>query len=228
LNNVVRGVIGGVMGYLGAGFTFGGFPWDEVYGLGHSYEARQLSLDAGRILRHEAKLGQVVDPLGGSYFVEALTDEVEEEIWEVIREVDELGGAVETVKSGYTQQEIARTAYKFHREIETGERVIVGVNKFTGEQELEVVPPRLVPHPYDPEKLESAAERQLARLARVKKERDQGRVDATLKAIHEAAGKDDENLIPHFLDAVKAYATVGEICDVLREVFGEYEAPSIL
>jgi methylmalonyl-CoA mutase N-terminal domain/subunit len=102
LNNLIRGVMGGVMGYLGAGFTFGGFPWDEVYGLGHSYEARQLSLDAGRILRYEGKLGQVVDPLGGSYFVEALTDEVEEDIWDVIRKVEELGGAVEAVKSGYT------------------------------------------------------------------------------------------------------------------------------
>jgi methylmalonyl-CoA mutase N-terminal domain/subunit len=228
LNNLVRGVVGGVMGYLGAGFTFGGFPWDEVYGLGHSYEARQLSLDAGRILRYEAKLKQVVDPLGGSYFVEALTDEVEEEIWDVIRKMEELGGAVVAVKSGYTQREIARSAYKFHREVETGERVIVGVNKFTGEQELEVVPPRLVPHPYDPSKLESAAERQLARLARIKKERDQGRVDDALKAVHEAAKKEDENLVPYFMDAVKAYATVGEICDVLRDVFGEYEAPSIL
>jgi len=135
---------------------------------------------------------------------------------------------VEAVKSGYTQREIARSAYKFHREIETGERVIVGVNKYTGEEELEVVPPRLVPHPYDPKKLESAAERQLARLARIKKERDQGRVDSALKAVHEAAKKEDENLIPYFMDAVKTYATVGEICDVLRDVFGEYEAPSIL
>ncbi len=228
LNNLVRGVVGGVMGYLGAGFGTGGVPWDEVFGLGHSYEARQLSLDAGRILRHEAKLGQVLDPLAGSYFVESLTDEVEEEIWDVIHKVDEVGGAVEAVESGYAQREIARGAYAYHRDVETGQRVIVGVNKFTGEHEMEIIPPRLTAHPYDPEKLESAHERQIARLAKVKNERDQGRVDVALKAIGEAAKKGDENLIPYLTDAVKAYATVGEICDVLRDVFGEYEAPGVL
>ncbi len=227
LNNLIRGVIGGVMGYLGAGYGTGGMPWDEVLGLGHSYEARQLSADATRILRYEARLGEVADPLAGSYFVESLTDEVEAEIWEVIHRIDAQGGGVEAIKSGYTQREIARSAYEFQRSIETGERVVVGVNRFTGENELEVIPPRLVDHPYDPARLESAYERQLQRLARVKRERSQSQVDAALKAIDRAARKEDENLIPYFIDAVKAYATVGEICDVLRGVFGEYREPAL-
>jgi methylmalonyl-CoA mutase N-terminal domain/subunit len=221
LNNLVRGVVGGVAGYLAAGFGVGGVPFDEVFGLGHSHEARQLSADATRILRYEAKLGEVQDPLAGSYFVEALTDEVEAEIWDVINKVDDLGGAVAAINSGYTQREVARSAYEAQKQLENGERVLVGVNKFTGEHEMEVVPPRLS-HPYDASLIESAEGRQLERLRRIKGQRSQSAVDASLKAIHEAAEKEDENLIPYFIDAVKAYATVGEMCDVLRDVFGVY------
>ncbi len=221
LNNLIRGLVGGVAGYLATGFGTGGVFWDEVFGLGHSHEARQLTVDATRILRFEAKLGEVLDPLAGSYFVEALTDEVEGEIWEVINKVDDLGGAVRAIESGYTQGEIARSAYEMQRQLETGERIVVGVNKFTGEHEMEVVPPRLS-HPYDASRIETAEARQLERLRAVKARRSQSAVDASLKAIGEAAEKEDENLIPLFTDAVKAYATVGEICNVLRDVFGTY------
>ncbi len=227
LNNLVRGVLGGVAGYLATGYGTGGVPWDEVLGLGHSHEARQLTIDATRIMRFEAKLGQVQDPLAGSYFVEALTDEVESEIWDVINKVDDLGGGVEAIKSGYTQREIARSAYEMQRQLETGERVVVGVNKFTGERELEVVPPRLS-HPYDQSLIETAEERQLARLRRVKEQRSQSAVDAALKAIRDAAQKEDENLIPYFMDAVRVYATIGEICDVLRDVFGVYRSGGVV
>lgn len=227
LNNLVRGVIGGIAGYLATGYGTGGVPWDEVLGLGHSHEARQLTIDATRIMRYEAKLGEVQDPLAGSYFVEALTDEVEAEIWEVIHKVDDLGGGVEAIKSGYTQREIARSAYEMQRQLETGQRVVVGVNKFTSEHEMEVVPPRLS-HPYDQRLIETAEERQLARLRRVKEERSQPKADASLKAIAKAAKKEDENLIPYFMDAVKAYATVGEICDVLRDVFGVYRPGGVV
>ncbi|MDT7943735.1 MAG: methylmalonyl-CoA mutase family protein [Dehalococcoidia bacterium] len=228
LNNLIRGVIGGIASYLATGFGTGGVPWDEPLGLGHSYEARQLTLDATRIMRFEAKLGEVVDPLAGSYFVEALTDQVEEEIWDVIRKVDEIGGAVEAIETGYTLREIARSAYEQQRQLETGERVIVGVNKFTGENEIEVIPPRLVPHPYDPKRLETAEERQKAKLKKIKEERDQARVNMALKAIREAAKNEKENLIPYFIDAVKAYCTIGEICDVLRDVFGVWEPKGVI
>jgi methylmalonyl-CoA mutase N-terminal domain/subunit len=228
LNNLIRGIVGGVAGYMATGFGVGGVPWDEVFGLGHSHEARQLTVDATRIMRFEAKLGEVLDPLAGSYFVEALTDEVEGEIWEVINKVADLGGAVEAIKSGYTQREIALSAYEMQRQLEAGERVVVGVNKFTSERELEIIPPKLVPHPYDPSLIESAEGRQLERLRKVKAQRNQSDVNASLKAIRKAAKKDDENLIPHFIEAVKVYATVGEICDVLRDEFGVYQPAGIV
>lgn len=227
LNNLMRGMIGGVAGFLATGFGVGGVPWDEVLGLGHSQEARQLSADATRIMRWEAKLGEVQDPLAGSYFVEALTDEVESEIWDVIDKVDSLGGAVEAIESGYTQREIAHSAYEAQRQLETGERVVVGVNKFNSERDLEVIPPRIVPHPYDQSRIESAEARQLHRLRAVKQQRSQSDVDSCLKAIRDAANDEQANLIPHFIDAVKARATVGEICDVLRDVFGFYKPEGV-
>jgi methylmalonyl-CoA mutase N-terminal domain/subunit len=224
LNNLVRGVLGGVASFLATGTGNGGVPWDEVFGLGHSYEARQLSIDAGRILRYEAKLGSVIDPLGGSYFVEALTDQVESEIWQVIDAVEARGGAVAAIECGYTQGEVAHSAYEAQRRIETGEDVVVGVNRFTDAAEIEVLPPRH--HPYDSARLRTAAERQLVRLRRVKADRSDDAVRRSLDAVQRAAASEEENLIPHFIEAVKAYATIGEVCDALRRVFGEAKVGS--
>lgn len=223
LNNLARGIIMGVASALSGGRGSGGISYDEALGLGHSYEGTQLSMDAGRIMRYEAKLGEVLDPLAGSYYVESLTDQVEAETWEIMDKIESMGGAVEAIKSGWMQREVAKSAYQFQREVETGERVIVGVNRFTGDDELEVTTSRLVPHPYDPKKREDAEERQLASLAKVKKERDNQRVESTLKELHKAARDENENLMPYFLDCVKAYATLGEMCNVLRDVFGEWE-----
>jgi methylmalonyl-CoA mutase N-terminal domain/subunit len=174
-------------------------------------------------MRYEAGLGEVIDPLAGSYYVESLTDQVEAETWEIMNKIEAMGGAVEAIKSGWMQREVAKSAYHFQKEVESGERVIVGVNKFTGDDELEVSTSRLVPHPYDPKKREDAEERQLAVLAKVKKERDNQKVQSTLKALHKAVRDENENLMPYFLDCVKAYATLGEMCNVLRDVFGEWE-----
>jgi len=223
LNNLTRGVIMGVAAAMSGGRPSGGIAYDEPLGLGHSYEATQLSIDAGRIMRHEAKLGEVIDPLAGSYYVESLTDQVEQETLEIMDRIEAMGGSVEAIKSGWMQREVARSAYQFQRAVESGEQVIVGYNKFTGDNELNVTTSRLVPHPYDPKKRDDAEERQLANLAKVKKERDNSRVEATLKEMHKAAENENENLIPYFLDCVKAYATVGEMCNVLRDVFGEWE-----
>ena len=223
LNNLARGVIMGVAAALSGGRPSGGVAWDEPLGLGHSYEASQLSLDAARIMQHEARLGTVIDPLAGSYYVESLTDQVEQETLEIMDRIEKMGGSVEAIKSGWMQREVARSAYQFHREVESGERVIVGVNRFTGENELNVTTSRLAPHPYDPRKRADAEERQLANLATVKKDRDNSRVQATLKDLHTAARDENENLMPYFLDCVKAYATIGEMCNVLRDVFGEWE-----
>jgi methylmalonyl-CoA mutase N-terminal domain/subunit len=223
LNNLARGIIMGVAAALSGGRPSGGIPYDEPLGLGHSYEASQLSADASRIMRHEARLGDVIDPLAGSYYVESLTDEIEAETLSIMDKIEAMGGSVEAIKGGWMQREVARSAYQFHREVESGDRVIVGVNKFTGENELDVTTSRLAPHPYDPRKRADAEERQLANLAGVKSERDSSRVEATLKDLHAAARNENENLMPRFLDCVKAYATVGEMCNVLRDVFGEWE-----
>ncbi|MEE8352992.1 MAG: methylmalonyl-CoA mutase family protein [Dehalococcoidales bacterium] len=223
LNNLTRGVVMGVAAALSGGRPTGGVPWDEPLGLGHSYEASQLSIDAARIMRYEAGLGDVIDPLAGSYYVESLTDRIEAETLEIMDRIAEMGGSVEAIKSGWMQREVARSAYRFHKEVETGERVIVGVNRFTGDGELEVTTSRLAPHPYDPQKRADAEERQLASLAEVKRQRDDGVVQSTLKALRKAAAVESENLVPYFLDCVKAYATVGEMCNVLRDVFGEWQ-----
>ncbi len=223
LNNLTRGVVMGVAAALSGGRPTGGVPWDEPLGLGHSYEASQLSVDASRIMRYEAGLGDVIDPLAGSYYVESLTDKIEAETLEIMDRIAEMGGSVEAIKSGWMQREVARSAYRFHKEVETGERVIVGINRFTGDSELEVTTSRLAPHPYDPQKRADAEERQLASLAEVKRQRDTAAVQSSLTALRAAAAVDSENLVPLFVDCVKTYATIGEMCNVLRDVFGEWQ-----
>lgn len=227
LNNFTRAVLGGVASALSGGVPFTGFPYDEPLGLGHSLEGWQLNIDAMRIMTLEAKLCEVTDPLAGSYYVESLTDQVEEEAWREIEKIDAMGGAVAAIEKGYMQREITKSAYQFQRALETGERVIVGVNQFTGEQELEVLPSRLVEHPYDPQKRAAAEEKQIAKLAGVKRERDNESVQACLNRLDEAARDEEVNLIPPILEAVKAYATLGEMCHVLRGVFGEYQAYNV-
>ncbi|MBI2846776.1 MAG: methylmalonyl-CoA mutase [Chloroflexi bacterium] len=223
LNNLTRAVLEGVASALSGGTGYTGYPYDEPLGLGHSLEGWQLNIDAARIIRYEARLCDVVDPLAGSYYIEALTDEIENKAWEIIDKIDAMGGAVAAIESGYIQREIARSAYQHQREVEKGERVIVGVNRFVGENELDVTTTRLVPHPYDPVKRDMAEERQLANLKLVKVRRNGKAVLKTLKELREAARKEDVNLIPYIFEAVKEYATIGEICNELRGVFGEYE-----
>ncbi len=201
-----------------------GYPYDEPLGLGHSLEGWQLNMDANRIIRYEAKLCDVSDPLAGSYYVEALTDEVEAEAQGIMEKIDAMGGAEAAIENGFYQKEIARSAYQFQREVTSGERIMVGVNAFTGEQELEVTTSRLVPHPYDAERRAKAEERQIESLRKVKRNRDNREVTEELKRLREAARNEKVNLIPVILEAVKSYTTVGEICGVLCEVFGEYKS----
>ncbi len=222
LNNLTRSVIGGVACALSGGGVDVRPFFDEPLGLGYSAEAMQLRYDAARILEHEAGLSRVTDPLAGSYYVESLTDQVEQEAWRLLEKVDAMGGALAAIEQGFVQQEIARNAYEFQKEVETGKRVIVGVNKFVGENELDVSTSRLVPHPYDPLKRDKAEETQLAKLAKLRKERDNAKVQAALKRLRAEAGDENVNLIPAMREAVEAYATLGEMCQVLREVFGEY------
>lgn len=227
LNNLTRSVIGGVMSSLSGGPPYGGGPYDEPLGLGHSLEALQLQMDTIRIMECECKLGHVLDPFAGSYFVESLTDQVEEEAWREIEKIDAMGGAVAAIETGYMQREIAKIAYRYQREIESGERIIVGINRFVGENELEVTTGRLMEHPYDPKKRADAEEKQIRNLAQVKGERDNRQVQACLRRLKDAAKDESLNLVPPILEAVKAYVTIGEMCGVLREAFGEYGAYNI-
>ncbi len=224
LNNLTRQVIiSCVARCLSGGEAYYMFAYDEPLSLGHSLEAMQLAIDATRIAKYECHLEEVSDPLAGSYYVEWLTDKMEKEVKDTIDTIEGMGGAVAAIEKGYQQREIARNAYQIQREIETGTRAVIGVNKFVGENELEVMTSRLVPHPYDPIKREEAEERQLVNLAKVKRERDSKKVLATLKTLKKAAQDENANIMPALVAAVEAYATVGEMSDTLREVFGEYK-----
>ena len=225
VNNFTRAIIGGIAGAV-SGLNPGVVPpYDEALGLGWSREALQLNEDARRIIQYEAELCDVTDPLAGSYYIESLTDEVQREAEEIIARIDDMGGAVAAIENGFMQGEIARSAYGYQRQVENGERIIVGVNAFTDESELEVQTTRLVPYPYDPQKRAQAEEKQVANLNEVKRNRDNQQVKVTLKRIKEGAKDEEINLVPPILEAVKAYATAGEICDTLRGVFGEYRPP---
>ncbi len=224
LNNLTRVVIGAMASAM-AGYGPAPYPpYDEALRLGWSLEAQQLSEDAMRILICEAGICDVLDPFAGSYFMESLTDQIEEEAWEIINKIDEMGGAVAAIEKGYYQREIARSAYEFQKGIETGLNVVVGVNAFLGENELEVTTGRLVAYPYDPKKREEAEQRQLDNLAKVKKERDNEAVKASLERLKEAAQDESINLIPPLMECVRLYATEGEMCSVLKVVFGEHKA----
>jgi methylmalonyl-CoA mutase, N-terminal domain len=158
-----------------------------------------------------------IDPLGGSYFVEALTDQMEEEALKYINKIDDLGGIVRAIELGYPQQEIANAAYAYQKQIERKEKTVVGVNKFQVDEEKSIEFLKI-----DPE----VEEKQVARLKEVKQTRNQARVTACLADLKKAA-QGPENLMPGILAAVKEYATLQEICDVFREVFGTYRDPGM-
>jgi methylmalonyl-CoA mutase N-terminal domain/subunit len=227
LNNLTRAVVGAVSSALSGSPPMAFPPYDEPLGLGWSLEAQQLSEDAGRILQYEAKLNEVVDPLAGSYYIESLTDEIESAAWQELDKIEKMGGAVVAIESGYLQREIARSAHERQQRIEKGEDLVVGVNCFTDESELEVATSRVVPHPYDEKKREEAEELQIAKLTELKRSRDNRQIGQLLRELKEKARKEEENLIPHFVECAKAYVTEQEMCDVLREVFGEYEPVSV-
>jgi len=222
MNNLTRAVIGGVAGALAGYIPSVEPPYDEPLGLGWSVEAQQLSEDAARIIHYEAKLSEVTDPLAGSYYIESMTDQIEAEAWDIVKKIDDMGGSIKAIESGYMQRALAQSAYEYQKGLETGKEIVVGVNAFTGEQEIEVLPNRLVPYPYDPMKRAEAEKKQIKKLATVKKQRDNQRVETILSRLQEAAGDENINLMPLVIEAVKAYATIGEICGTLRGTFGEY------
>jgi methylmalonyl-CoA mutase N-terminal domain/subunit len=175
-----------------------------------------IALRTQQIIAHETGAPNTVDPLGGSYFVEWLTNKIEAEALEYIRKIDEMGGVVTAVEKGYPQREIAASAYRFQRQLERNEKVMVGVNDFVMEE-----PSRIPLLKID----EEVQRKQVESLAKVKAERDATRVRAALAAVREAAAG-SANLCPPIIEAAKAHCTEQEICDVLRDVMGTYTDPA--
>jgi methylmalonyl-CoA mutase N-terminal domain/subunit len=178
--------------------------------------AQRMALRTQQIVAHETGVTDTADPFGGSYYVEALTNEIEQKAQELLDRVEDMGGAVAAIESGYMQQEIQEAAVRQQREIESGERVVVGVNRFRSDEEPEPTIFRV-----DTEN----ARAQIERVRRLRAERDNETVETVLARLNEAA-RGDENLMPPILAAVKTYATLGEICGELRTVFGEYRPPT--
>jgi methylmalonyl-CoA mutase, N-terminal domain len=212
-NNIVRVTLQALAAVLGGTQSLHTNSRDEALAL-PTEESARIALRTQQIIAHESGVADTVDPLGGSYYIEALTDQIEKEAWRYIEKIDEMGGAVRAVEEGYMQQEIHRAALAIQREIESGKQVVVGVNRYRLEQETE---PQLLR--VDP----AIAKQQVEQLRELKANRNATEVEEKLKRLKKAA-QGTENLMPHILNAVKAYCTIGEICQVLREVFGEYRA----
>ena len=213
--NIVRVAIQAMAGVLGGTQSLHTDSMDEALAL-PSKKAVQIALRTQQVIAHESGAANVIDPLGGSYYLEWLTDDMERQARDYFDRIDSLGGVVPAIEKGFFQKEIAASAYKYQQEIDSKERIVVGVNQYNSEEQVEI--PILE---MDPE----GFERQCARLKKLRSSRDKGRYAAALRAIEKAAEGDD-NLMPHFIEAAKAKATLGEMCDVLRGVFGEYREGS--
>ena len=211
-NNVVRTAVQALAAVLGGTNSLHTNSLDEALSL-PTRDAALLALRTQQVIAHESGVTAYVDPLGGSYFVERLTRDMEDGARDYFRQIDDLGGMVAAIEQGYPQREIAESAYRFQREAEDGERTIVGVNRFTDETDPGVQTLYLD---------ERTAEAQCARLAELRDTRDGAGVDSALDRLRQTA-RGTDNLMPPLLEAVRAYATVGEMCDALREVWGEYE-----
>jgi methylmalonyl-CoA mutase, N-terminal domain len=211
-NNVVRVTMQALAAVLGGCQSLHTNSRDEALAL-PTEDAVRLALRTQQIIAHESGVADTIDPLGGSYFVESLTDEIEERVWEYVRKVDDLGGAVRAIEQHFYQTQIAESAYKYQMAIEKKEKIIVGVNEFqVGEEQA-------------PELLridELTRTRQIETLRKTKSSRDEAKVRRSLQHLQSVA-RTKENSIPHILTAVESYATIGEISDALRSVWGEYE-----
>jgi len=213
-NNVARVALQGLAAVLGGTQSLHTNSLDETYAL-PTEEAATIALRTQQILAEESGVADVVDPLGGSYFVEALTDEVERRAWELIKKLDDLGGMVAAIHQGFPQKEIAGSAFQHQREVERKERIIVGVNRYQKDEEI-AIPTLKIEHKVEQDQVE--------RLRALKSRRNAAAAASALAAV-ESACRGDDNLVPPILAAVEAGATLGEICDLFRKVFGVYRDP---
>ena len=217
MNNVVRVAIQALAAVLGGTQSLHTNSMDEALAL-PTEDAVQVALRTQQIIAYESGVADTIDPLAGSYYVEKLTDEIEARARDYLDRIDALGGALAAIEAGYIQREIQESAYRFQRAVEAEERIIVGVNRF---QVAEDRKPDILRVD------ESVGAAQVERLRKLRAERDNLAVERCLNALHHAA-QGDANLMPFILDAVEAYATIGEICNILRRVFGEYQAPTTI
>ena len=219
-NNLMRTAIQALGAVLGGCQSMHTNGLDEAFAI-PTEEAMKLAIRTQQIIRDEINVTSVIDPLGGSYFIERLTRDMETEIWKLLDEVDERGGAVRLVEEGWFQQKLADSAYATFQKIDAGEKISVGVNRYVDEASRSA---EVHIHPYD----EACTQLQIDRLQAVRASRDNARVRELLTDLAEQARSDDINLLPKTIEAVKAKATLGEICAALREVWGAYAEPMIV
>jgi methylmalonyl-CoA mutase N-terminal domain/subunit len=216
LNNVVRVTLQALAAVLGGTQSLHTNSYDEAYAL-PSEEAVTIALRTQQIIAHESGVVDTVDPLAGSFCIESLTYQIEEKATEYIDKIDELGGAVAAIEKGYMQKEIVESAYRHQREVENKERIIVGLNRFVAEEETPIKTLRVNP---------AVEKKQTQQLQVLKRKRNSKKVKAVFDQLRHAA-EHNENLMPKMIEAVKEYVTLGEICEMLREAYGEYRAPTI-
>jgi methylmalonyl-CoA mutase, N-terminal domain len=216
-NNVVRTALQALSGVLGGTQSLHTNALDETLAL-PTEEAARIAVRTQQIIMHESGVTATADPLGGSYFVERLTKDIEDEAMAYIRRIDDMGGMVEAVEAGYPQREIMNASYEYQRALETKDKIMVGVNDFTVENEKPIEILKIGPEPENEQK---------ERLAALRKRRDHAAAQKALDALKRAARDEKQNTMYPIMDAVKAYATLGEICGALGEVFGGYEEPKV-
>jgi methylmalonyl-CoA mutase N-terminal domain/subunit len=217
LNNIIRVAIQALAGVLGGTQSLHTDAYDEALAL-PTDRAALIALRTQQIIAEETGVANTVDPLGGSYFVEALTNKMEEGALDYFERIDAMGGMVDAAEKGFPQREIQESAYQYQKAFERGDQTIVGVNKYAMENEPQQVPILVID--------ESVRHRQVERLENTRAQRDQGAVSRTLDALRKAAQRGD-NTMPATIDAVREYATLGEICSALRDIYGIYEEPAI-
>jgi len=216
-NNIVRTAFQALAAVLGGTQSLHTNSFDEAYAL-PSEQAVTVALRTQQVIAYESGVVDTVDPIAGSYYVEYLTNEIEDKVARYIEQIDAMGGAVVAIEKGFMQREIVESAYRFQKEVEAKKRIIVGVNEFVTEEEIPIKILQIDP------KIEKKL---VERLKQIKRDRNQTKVKEALNKLRKAADQENVNLMPFVLQAVKEYATLGEICGALREVFGEYKPPSI-
>jgi methylmalonyl-CoA mutase N-terminal domain/subunit len=219
-NNIVRTTIQALAAVLGGTQSLHTNSMDEAMAL-PSEKAVRIALRTQQIIAHESGVANTVDPLGGSYAIEALTDRMERGCFEYFERIDAMGGMLSAIERGFPQREIADSAYRYQQEVDAKERIVVGVNDFTqGNEEPIAIPIHAI--------TSESEQRHLDRLRRVRRERDQLAVATALERMERVARDGRENLMPYILDAVRTYATLGEMCNLLRGVYGEYREPALV